>query len=266
MKQRNPPSSLFEEGEHAALVELRREPRGSSHVGTGISGNLLSCRKGVRYPFMFQRERGIPLETLLWKGASSGSEEIISWFFSCCCRKLGVPLDLQRGPQGPARFASKNSGLLLRFERDIRIALESMPEKRAVSRVQSVNSAFLSSGDRDLRFPLKVQQGSQASCGVGAWNSAFLSSCQRGGRPPVEFRRGIRVFSRGSAGVSSFPACCEGILCVALELVHRNQDLCRVEGQLSVLSPCSRSRGAPIEIQYVIQATPCGARGSWDSS
>ena len=157
-KQGNPPSSRFEEGEHAALVELRREPRGS-RVGTGISGNMLSCRQGVRYPFMFQRERGIPLETLLWKGTSSGVKERISWFFSCCCRKLGVSLDLQRGPQGPARFASKNSGLLLRFERDIRIALESMPEKRAVSRVQSVNSAFLSSGDRDLRFPLKVQLG-----------------------------------------------------------------------------------------------------------
>ena len=158
-KQGNPPSSRFEEGEHAALVELRREPRGSSHVGTGISGNLLSCRKGVRYPFMFQRERGIPLETLLWKGTSSGVKERISWFFSCCCRKLGVPLEVRRGPQGPAHFASKNSGLFPRFERDIRIALELLPEKRAVSRVQSVNSAFLSSGDRDLRFPLKVQLG-----------------------------------------------------------------------------------------------------------
>ena len=105
-KQGNPPSSRFEEGEHAALVELRREPRGSSHVGTGISGNLLSCRKGVRYPFMFQRERGIPLETLLWKGTSSGVKERISWFFSCCCRKLGVPLELRRGPRGFLYFFS----------------------------------------------------------------------------------------------------------------------------------------------------------------
>ena len=66
---------------------------------------------------------------------------------------------MRRGPQGPAHFASKNSGLFPRFERDIRIALELLPEKRAVSRVQSVNSVFLSSSDRDLRFPLKVQLG-----------------------------------------------------------------------------------------------------------
>lgn len=134
---------------------------------------------------------------------------------------------------------------------------------RAVSRIQSVNSAFLSSSDRNLGFPLKVQLGSQASSGVEAWNSAFPSSCQRFFRAPVEFRQEIEAFSRGSAGVSSFPSCCEGILCVALELVHRNQDLCRVEGQLSVLSPCSRSPAVSFEIR---QASPGGGTGSWDSS
>ena len=195
-------------------MELRREPRGS-RVGTGISGNMLSCRQGVRYPFMFQRERGIPLETLLWKGASSGSEEIISWFFSCCCRKLGVPLDLQRGPQGPARFASKNSGLLLRFERDIRIALESMPEKRAVSRVQSVNSVFLSSSDRDLRFPLKVQLGV---------------------RPRLVSRHGTQLSSRVVRGVLDllsssggetglFNRICRGI---RLPIMWRGEPQCRI--------------------------------------
>ena len=108
---------------------------------------------------------------------------------------------------------------------------------------------FLSDSDRDLRLPLKVQLWSQDSSGVEAWNLAFLLSCQSGGRPPVMFRRGIRAFSRRSAGVSGLPSCCEGILGVTLELVQRNNNLSRVEGELSVLSNCSHIHGVPLEIQ-----------------
>ena len=58
----------------------------------------------------FMGERGIPLETLLWKRASSRVEGRISWFFWSCGGKLGFPLEFRRRPQGPARIASENSG------------------------------------------------------------------------------------------------------------------------------------------------------------
>ena len=53
-KQGNLPSSRLEEGENGALLELWRETRCSSQVGTGILGTFLSCIKGVKYPFVFQ--------------------------------------------------------------------------------------------------------------------------------------------------------------------------------------------------------------------
>ena len=144
----------------------------------------------------FKRKRGIRLETLLWKRASSHVEGRISWFFSSCGRKLEVPLELRQGPQGPACVASEKPGLFSSFEGHVRIPLESLPVNRTVSRVQLVDSVFLSSGDRDLGLLIKVQLGSQASSGVEAWNFAFLSNCQRGVRPPVEFRQGIWASSK----------------------------------------------------------------------
>ena len=101
----------------------------------------------------------------------------------------------------------------------------------------------------DLGLPLNVQLGIQALSGVEEWDSAFLSSCQSGVRPPVEFRQEIGAFSRGSVGESGLPSCCAGILGVKLEPVQGIQDLSRVEWELSVLSPCSRSSGIALEIQ-----------------
>ena len=57
-----------------------------------MSGNFLSCIKGVKYPLRLKKEGGISLEMLQQKRASSGIEGRISWFFSSCGRKLGVPL------------------------------------------------------------------------------------------------------------------------------------------------------------------------------
>ena len=37
-----------------AQIEVYSETRCSSLVGLGMSGNFLSCIKGVKYPFMFQ--------------------------------------------------------------------------------------------------------------------------------------------------------------------------------------------------------------------
>ena len=118
----------------------------------------------------------------------------------------------------------------------------------------------------DLGLPLNVQLGIQALSGVEEWDSAFLSSCQSGVRPPVEFRQEIGAFSRGSVGESGLPSCCAGILGVKLEPVQGIQDLSRVEWELSVLSPCSRSRRVPLKIQEMRKASSVGARGSCNSS
>ena len=56
-------------------------------------------------------------------------------------------------------------------------------------------------------------------------------------------------FSRGSAGESGLPSCCEGILGVSLEPVQGNEDLSRVGGELGVLSPCNRIHRVPLESQ-----------------
>ena len=68
-KQGNRPSSRVEEGENGALLELWRETRCSSQVGTGISGTFLSCIKGVKYPIVFQEGMwGFSRDTALEKG------------------------------------------------------------------------------------------------------------------------------------------------------------------------------------------------------
>ena len=74
--------------------------------GDDYSGNFLSCVKGVNYSCMAQEGRWDFLQTLQRKSASSSVEGIISWFFWSCGRKLGVLLELQCGPQGPACVAS----------------------------------------------------------------------------------------------------------------------------------------------------------------
>ena len=63
-----------------------RDSRASSRVETGMSGNFLSCSKGVRTLSKFQRLDVISLETLQRKRASSRLEGRTSWIFSSCGR------------------------------------------------------------------------------------------------------------------------------------------------------------------------------------
>ena len=55
-------------------------------------GNLLNSIRVSSTLLRLKREAGISLEMLQQKRASSGIEGRISWFFSSCGRKLGVPL------------------------------------------------------------------------------------------------------------------------------------------------------------------------------
>ena len=58
----------------------------SSRVETGMSGNFLSCNKGVRTLWKFQRLGVMGLETPQRKWASSRLEGRTSWIFSSCGR------------------------------------------------------------------------------------------------------------------------------------------------------------------------------------
>ena len=72
----------------------------------GISGKFLSCLKGDKDPFKAQEGRCDFSRDAQQKRASSAVQGRISWFFSSCSRKFGVPLELQCGPQGPDLVAS----------------------------------------------------------------------------------------------------------------------------------------------------------------
>ena len=74
----------------------------SSPVETGMSGNFLSCSKGVKDPWKFPRLDVISLERPQRKWASSRLEGRNSWIFSSCgrCSRLTT------GPQGSALVAS----------------------------------------------------------------------------------------------------------------------------------------------------------------
>ena len=152
MKQQNQPSSRIEEGGNASLLELWHETRCSSQMGMSISRNFLvsstlSC---------FKRDGGISLETLLWKRDTSHVEGRISWFFSSCGGKLGVPLELRRGPQGPAHIASEKLGLFLGCEGHVRIPLILLP-----------------SNGPCLEFSRETQCSSPAVTGISGFLSRF---------------------------------------------------------------------------------------------
>ena len=59
-----------------------RDSCASSRVETGMSGNSLSCSKGVKDLWKFQRLGVSSLETPQWKWASSRLEGRTSWIFS----------------------------------------------------------------------------------------------------------------------------------------------------------------------------------------
>ena len=100
--------------------------RASSRVETGMSGNFLSCSKGVKDPWKFQRLRVISLETPLRKWASSSLERRTSWIFSSCgrCSRLttgtsGTRSGGLRKGQSPCELHGGLSGFLSRRSRGL---------------------------------------------------------------------------------------------------------------------------------------------------
>ena len=113
---------------------------------------------------------------------------------SSCSRKLGVPLELQWGTQGPAPVASGKSSLHASCEGPLRIPLQSLPGLRSSSGVEAGISGFLSHAYMDLGVPLGFAQESQASSRVETCTSTLLSSWKSSVRLPVMVDIGIGGF------------------------------------------------------------------------
>ena len=126
-----------------------------------------------------KRQGGISLKMPQLKRASSRVERRISWFFSSCGRKLGVPLELEWGPHGCTHVASGKFNLHASSEGQLRIPLQSVLGPTSSCVAEAGSSGFLSSADMDLEVPMEFQEGSQFS-------STFISSCNSNDRLPVE--------------------------------------------------------------------------------
>ena len=111
-----------------------RDSRASSRVETGMSGNFLSCSKGVKTLWTIQSLGVICLETPQRKWASSRLEGRTSWIFSSCgrCSRLttgtsGTRSGGLRKGQSPCEFLGGLSGLLSCRCRGLRPCVESVP-------------------------------------------------------------------------------------------------------------------------------------------
>ena len=100
-----------------------------------MSGNFLSCSKGVKDLWMFQRLCVISLDTPQQKWASSRLEGRTSWIFSSCGRSSRLTTGtsgtrsggLRKG-QSPCKLLGGHSGFLSRRCRGLRPCVESVPE------------------------------------------------------------------------------------------------------------------------------------------
>ena len=144
----------------------------------------MGCIKAVKDPLETQERRWEFSPMPQQERASSRIEGRISWFFSSCTRKLGVPLELLLGLQGPALVASGRSSLQASCEGPLGIPLQSVPGPKSLS------------------------GGEPGTCGsfpVLTWILAFHWSFHRGVRPHVDKRHTRPLASRAMAAVSGFP-------------------------------------------------------------
>ena len=139
-----------------------RDSRASSQAETGMSGNFLSCSKGVKDPLEFQRLDVISLETPQWKWASSRMDGRISWIFSSCgrCSRLttgtsGTHSGGFRKGQSPSELLGGLSGFLSRRCRGLRPCVESVPEPEDSSPVLTWILGYFWSLPRGVSPPLE---------------------------------------------------------------------------------------------------------------
>ena len=133
------------------------------------------------------------------KRDSSRVEGRISWFFTSCGRKHGVPLDLRFGLQRCARDASGKFILHACCAGPLRIPL------------QSVLGPMSSSG-------LRTEP--EGSYPVLTWILRFLWSFNRGVRPRLMWRHASLLSSRAGKAMSGFLLSCHKNRWLSLEVTQ----------------------------------------------
>ena len=139
-----------------------RDSRASSPVETGMSGNFLSCSKGVKDPLEVPRFSVIRLETPQGKRASSPLEGRTSCIFSswCSCSRVttgtsGTRSGALRKAQSPCELLGGLSGFLSLRCRGLRPCVESVPEPEDSSPVLTWNLGYFWSLPRGVNPRLK---------------------------------------------------------------------------------------------------------------
>ena len=159
-----------------------RDSRASSRVKTGMSGNFLSCSKGVMYPLEVPEVGVNSLETPHRKWASSRLEGRTSWIFSSCgrCSRLmmctsGTRPGGLRIVKSPCELLGGLSGFLSRRCQGLRPCVLSVPEPEDSSTVLT-------------------------------WILGYFWSLPRGVSPRLEWGHARALSSRALAAVSRFPS------------------------------------------------------------
>ena len=95
-----------------------------------MSGNFLSCTKGVKDPFDVQEGRcEFPLDAEAEKGLiSPGGENLLDFL-----ELWQVPLELRQGHQGPTHVSPGKASLHASCERPLGIPLQSVPGPKSSS-------------------------------------------------------------------------------------------------------------------------------------
>ena len=147
--------------------------RASSRVETGMSGNFLSCSKGVKDLWKFQRLGVISLQTPQRKWDSSDLEARPSLIFWSCrrCSRLttgtsGTRSGGLRKGHSPCELPGGLSGFLSLRCRGLRPCVESVPEPEdsspvltwilGTSGVSPGESVLVSSGGMHVHVPLQL--------------------------------------------------------------------------------------------------------------
>ena len=194
-----------------------------------MSGNFLSCSKGVKDPLEVPEVRLVSLETPQRKWASSRLEIRTSWIFSSCgwCSRLmtgtsGTRSGGLRKGHSPCELLGGLSGLHSRRSRGLRPCVESVPEPEdsspcrrgswGTSGVSPGESVLVSSGGMHVLFPTELKQQCHSSLRVYQGICGFRS------------RLSHEAFPQGfSTGLSHVPPWCESILSLKGEAVKGKQ-------------------------------------------
>ena len=173
-----------------------RDSRASSRVETGMSGNFLSCSKGVKDLWKLQRLGVISLETpqrngphLAWRGEPPG-----------CSRVSAGALDLRRGLRDPLSWPQERPVPMPVAQGPLGIPLPSMP---------------------GLRYCVEPVPEPEDSSPVLTWIFRYFWSLPNGVSPRLERGHAHELSSRAVAAAYASLRVDQGIRGFPMRLSHR---------------------------------------------